>query len=125
MHKFESAVVKRYCNRILESHKILEGHIAGLESKGEWKVGNVYFDAVSMQLEVITEYVCKILDQTGEYGQQLPLEYPEVSWSQIHRFRQLLAHWYLDKVSPPIIKELIADSLPKLIRSVESMKTDL
>ena len=124
MRKPDKAIIRRYCERIIKSHSILESHISGLNQNGEWMVGNVYFDAVSMQLEVIAEYVCKLLDKTGDFGTQLPIVHPEVSWSQIHRFRQLLAHWYIEKVSPEIVKEIIDTSLPTLIKAIQNILSE-
>ena len=124
MRKPDRAIIRRYCERILKSHSMLEDHISGLNNNGEWAVGNVYFDAVSMQLEVIAEYVCKLLDKTGDFGTQLPIMYPQVPWSQIHRFRQLLAHWYIEKVSPEIVKEIIKTSIPTLATTVQKILSE-
>lgn len=124
MRKKSPKIILEYCQKIMTSHQIVLGHVKALEANGSWELGNLYFDAVAMQLEVISEYVCKLLDQTGEFGQQLPYLYPAVPWSQIHRFRQLLAHWYLEKVSPEDVKSILAHSLPSLIETIKKIKVD-
>ena len=121
MRKKDAAIIKQFCQRIHESNTIMQSHLKELESRGEWHVGNLYFDAVSMQLEVITEYVCKLLDHTGEFGRQLPLVYPHIAWSQIHRFRQLLAHWYLDKISAEDARAIIQGALPDLMLVIQAI----
>ncbi len=125
MRKKSPAIIIDYCQRIVTSYQIVSEHVKALERDGLWKLGNLYFDAVAMQLEVISEYVCKLLDNTGDFGQQLPYLYPEVPWSQIHRFRQLLAHWYIDKVSPDDVKDILKNSLPLLIDTIKKIESDL
>lgn len=122
MRKKNKTFILEASNRIEASFGIVTSHVIQLEKNGEWKLGNLYFDAVAMQLEVISEYVCKLLDNTGEFGQQLPYAYPEIPWSQIHRFRQLLAHWYVDRVSADDVREILRESLPLLMKAIQNIR---
>lgn len=125
MRKKSPQIIRSYCQKIQTSYAIVLEHTKALEMHGLWQLGNLYFDAVAMQLEVIAEYVCKILDNTGDFGEELPYRHPEVPWSQIHRFRQLLVHWYLEKVSPDDVKEILKDSLPLLIETIKKIEREL
>jgi uncharacterized protein with HEPN domain len=82
--------------------------------------GVTLLDAISMRLQVIGESVKRL----QKWAPSFLMDFPEVEWEKIGKFRDLLSHHY-EHVDHEIVFDICKEHLPKLHRVVQKMRTAL
>ena len=97
-----------YYNLILESIKKIEKtDICSISDDLVW-------DATLMRLQVIGESV-------GDIPNDIKKRFDFLNWNKLERLRNLISHKYA-MVPPEIIREIIANDLPKLKQAIIKLK---
>ena len=103
-------VLREYISHISKSEQFMDSHLATLDRKGKWQIGDPFFDATSKQLENICEYVIKIMELDIPESRRIIGDNPSIGWNEIHRLRQRLAHWYTDAIDPKFLRQHVFEA---------------
>ncbi|NQS98354.1 MAG: DUF86 domain-containing protein [candidate division Zixibacteria bacterium] len=105
-----------YFKDILESIKRIQNYVEGMDFNS-FKNDSKTIDAVLRNFEVIGMAVNKVPDNTKA-------NYPQVEWSEIKAFRNVIVHEYFS-IYLETVWEVIQNDLPVLEQQVKSMLNDL
>ena len=100
-----------YLRHIAECIRRIEDNVAG--GKAEFLTSLTVQDATLRNLQTMSEATQRLSDAAK-------LSQPEVEWSKISAFRNVLVHNYLG-IDLELIWKVIEDDLPELKRAVEEM----
>jgi uncharacterized protein with HEPN domain len=84
--------------------------------------------AESLNMPLVYDAVLRNLQTLSETTQRLPddikARHPEIPWSRIGRFRNILVHDYLGVIDPAIVWRVIEMELPSLKSAILSEMPD-
>ena len=103
---------KAYYLFVQERIEILEGIIGPDAALAEKALEDVVTGlAIERLLETIT-------DATKHFPEDVKKAYPEIPWSQVAGFRNVMAHDYLG-INPGVLLKTLTDDLPRLKKVVK------
>lgn len=105
-----------YFKDILESIKRIQNYVEGMDLNS-FKNDSKTIDAVLRNFEVIGMAVNKVPDN-------IKANYPQVEWSEIKAFRNVIVHEYFS-IYLETVWEVIQNDLPVLEQQVKSILNDL
>jgi uncharacterized protein with HEPN domain len=108
---------------IVESAKLVRERFSKVGAPDDFvrtPEGVTLLDAITMRLQVIGESVKKIQKNDPSFL----LNYSEIEWEKISRFRDLVSHHY-SHVDHEIVYDICKSHIPRLIEIAERMRVSL
>lgn len=82
--------------------------------------GVTLLDAITMRLQVIGETIKQIQKTDPSFFKS----YPEIEWSKISKFRDLVSHHY-EHVDYEIVYDICQTHISKLIKTIQKIRQDI
>lgn len=103
---------KAYLKHILECIDAIHDHCGHAPERLE--EGGMAWDAVMRRLQIMAESTARLSDKAKQ-------GMPEIAWSKIKSFRNVLVHDYLGDIDPIIVRKIIQDYLPPLRKACQHL----
>ncbi|TGG95236.1 DUF86 domain-containing protein [Natronospirillum operosum] len=91
--------------------------IRRIEDRGDIATDDILYDAAVRNLQTLSEATQRLPDARK-------VEYPQIPWSEISGFRNILVHNYLGDIDPETVKRVIKENLEELATAVKAMLDD-
>jgi len=91
--------------------------IQRIEARGDLTQDEVLYDAALRNLQTMSEATQLLPEKMKAY-------YPNIPWTEISGFRNILVHNYLGNIDPLTVKSVIVDHLQELEKCMRSMLAD-
>ncbi len=85
-----------------------------IQQRGDILQDSILYDAVIRNLQTLSE-------STQSIPQEQQQQYPNIPWSEISGFRNILVHNYLGNIDPLTIKAVIEQYLPELENCIKAL----
>lgn len=102
---------------IVEAVDKINRFVAAFKHADDWYNDQLAFDATLMNFIVIGESVARL-------SEPLKAKYPEIPWSQIKGFRNIIAHHYFG-VDAEEVWEIIQKDLPEFRKDLKKVLNSL
>lgn len=105
-----SKIWQVYAQHILDVSKKLQRIL----ERGNIIEDDILYDAALRNLQTLSE-------STQYLPEELKKEYSQIPWTQIHGFRNILAHNYLGNIDAATVLKIIHENIPPLVSVVKNM----
>ena len=108
---------------ILQSIEMIQERFSQIKTPDDFVIntaGMTLLDAITMRLQVTGETIKKIQKTNPMFFKN----YPEIEWSKISKFRDLVSHHY-EHVDHEIVYDICQTHIPELNRTIQKIRKDL